>query len=196
MQMGQPQEKTNGYLAGQLLVATPMISGPIFQHALIFMCAHNAEGAMGIIVNHIIDNISYGDLFEQLSIPSGSTIDKMPVYYGGPVEINRGFVLYDNEGAAPTEEAFLTFGDISVSSSLDTLRAIAEGRGPKRRLLTLGYAGWAPGQLESELEENSWFSVPASRELLFNTGNAEKWERAAWSQGVDITKFSSRAGHA
>lgn len=186
-----------GYLEGQLLIATPVITGPVFQHSVILMCAHNAEGAMGIIVNHIIDNICYGELFEQLDIPKDSEASDMPVYYGGPVEINRGFVVYDNLGDPDNRsQAAFTFGNISVSSSLDTLRAIAEGHGPKRRILTLGYAGWSPGQLEAEMEDNSWFSVPASGELVFATENEKKWERAALSQGIDITKFSTFAGHA
>jgi putative transcriptional regulator len=184
-----------GYLSGQLLVATPLVTSPGFAHSVVFICAHDGGGAMGIIINHIIENISYRELFEQLSIEGGAKVPRLPVHYGGPVEINRGFVIYHFD-EAPHPETLITSGNIAISSSLHVLRDIAQGKGPSERILALGYAGWAPGQLEAEMESNSWISVPASRELIFATDNEIKWSRAAQSQGIDIRKLTSDAGHA
>ena len=186
---------STGYLSGQLLVATPLVSSPGFNKAVIFMCAHDARGAMGIIINHIIENISYKDLFDQLKIARGEHTPLLPVHYGGPVEINRGFVVY-HFGDRPHPDTLITVGDIAISSSIHVLRDIATGGGPKERILALGYAGWAGGQIESEIEANNWISVPASRELIFDTANDTKWKRAAESQGIDIRKLTSDAGHA
>lgn len=184
-----------GYLSGQLLVATPLVSSPGFMHSVIFMCNHDENGAMGIIINHIIENISYRDLFEQLSIKREESIDHLPVHYGGPVEINRGFVIYHYDDI-PEPESICSINNIAVSSSLNILRDIAHGKGPDQRILALGYAGWAAGQLESEIEANSWISVPVSRELIFASDNEAKWQRAASSQGIDIRKLTSDIGHA
>ena len=187
-----------GYLTGQLLISTPLVNTPGFSRAVIFMCSHDAEGAMGIILNHVIENISYKELFEQLSIEEkdgGSGATTLPVHYGGPVEINRGFVIYHFEDV-PYADTILTVNKIAISSSIHLLRDIAEGKGPDERLLALGYAGWGAGQLELEMEANSWISVPASRELIFGTDNDTKWERAALSQGIDIHKLTSDVGHA
>lgn len=185
----------NGYLEGQLLVATPNVMGSAFSKSVILMCAHSHEGAMGVIINHTLDNVHCSDLFDQLALPAETIRDNPPVYYGGPVEVNRGFVIYEHEGNF-LEEAMLTVGDIAISGSLNILRVIAEGKGPKRSLVALGYAGWGAGQLENEIKENSWFSVPASTDLIFERTNAKKWERAAMLQGVDLRKFSTVAGHA
>ncbi len=185
----------SGYLEGQLLVATPVIEGPSFSHSVIFLCAHNENGAMGLIINHEIENISYLDLFDQLNIKVGKQARELPVHYGGPVEINRGFVIYAHDGM-PQPEAMLVMGDVAISSSVSMLRAIADGGGPNECLLTLGYAGWAPGQLEAEIQANSWISAPATRELIFGADNDVKWQRAAGQLGVDMQKFSSVAGHA
>jgi len=197
LNMSSPSAKDgSGYLTGQLLVATPLISGPSFNHAVIFICAHNNEGAMGIIINHIIESISYGELFQQLSLTADEKKRNLPVHFGGPVEINRGFVVFDNEGKPPHADATLTVGDISVSSSVSILREIAAGAGPKDSLLALGYAGWGPGQVESEIEQNSWISVPANKDLIFHTLNEHKWEKAAKHYGIDLTKLSTNVGHA
>lgn len=184
-----------GYLNGQLLVATPLVNSPGFSRSVIYMCSHDENGAMGIIINHIIENISYKDLFEQLSIARGMGVDHLPVHYGGPVEINRGFVIYQYDDL-PKPDSLFSMNNIAVSSSLHILRDIADGAGPKHNILALGYAGWAAGQLESEMEANSWISVPATLELVFTENNDEKWQRAAGSQGIDIRKLTSDIGHA
>lgn len=186
---------TEGYLGGQLLIATPLVNSPGFSRSVIFMCSHDGNGAMGIIINHIIENISYEDLFEQLSISREKTIEKLPVHYGGPVEINRGFVVYHYDDL-PHPDSVVSINNIAVSSSLHILRDIAAGHGPKHRLLALGYAGWAAGQLEAEMEANSWISVPSSRDIIFAADNESKWQLAANEQGIDIRKLTSDIGHA
>lgn len=185
----------NGYLAGRLLVATPLVNSPGFSRSVIYVCSHDAEGAMGVIINHIIENISYKDLFEQLSLTQDNQVGHLPVHYGGPVEINRGFVVYYYDDI-PYPESLCSQDHVAVTSSLNILREIATGTGPKERILALGYAGWAAGQLESEMEANSWISVPATRELIFEVANDSKWQRAATTQGIDILKLTSETGHA
>lgn len=185
----------NGYLAGRLLIATPLIVSPAFSHSVILMCEHTSESAMGIIVNHLIDNISYKDLFEQLAIEKDNFTEKMPVHYGGPIDINRGFIIYPSP-AEPYPETLMNVGDLSISSSIHTLRDIAVGNGPKERILALGYAGWKAGQIEAEIAANNWISVPANNDIIFATNNSNKWRDAAKSQGIDISKLTSEAGHA
>lgn len=184
-----------GYLSSRLLIATPLVSAPAFSRSVIMMFTHDEEGAMGIIINHIIENIGYKDLFEQLSIDSNESVEHLPVHYGGPVEINRGFVIYHFEDM-PHADTLLTAGNIAVSSSIHLLRDIAQGNGPKDRILALGYAAWGAGQLEAEMEANSWISVPATRELIFEPDNNIKWKRAAESYGIDISRLTSYVGHA
>ena len=187
--------ENGSYLEGQLLVATPNVMGSSFKQSVILMCAHSHEGAMGIIINHTLENLSYEDLFEQLSMPADKLKNTLPVHYGGPVEVNRGFVIYRHDEKF-LDDAMLIIGEIAISVSLNLLQAIAAGEGPKDRLLALGYAGWAPGQLEAEIKINSWISVPVSSELLFDQNNPRKWERAAMLQAVDLSKLSTVAGHA
>lgn len=184
-----------GYLTNRLLIATPLTNSPAFSRSVILMCAHDENGAMGIIINHVIENVNYSDLFEQLSIEFDKSTALLPVHYGGPVEINRGFVIYHFEDI-PYPETLLTINNIAVSSSLGVLRDIAQGSGPKDRILALGYAGWGPGQLEAEMENNSWISVPATRELIFEADNSNKWKHAAEIYGIDISRLTSVVGHA
>ena len=184
-----------GYLTSRLLIATPLITTPMFSRSVILMFSHDTEGAMGIIINHIIENVSYKDLFEQLSIGGASNVGDLPVHYGGPLEMNRGFVLYHIE-SAPHPETILSVGDVGVSSSVHILRDIAQGEGPKARILALGYAAWGPGQLESEMDANSWISVPATRQLIFDSDNATKWKHAAETYGIDISRIAGAVGHA
>ena len=185
----------SGYLEGQLLIATPNITGSSFKKSVLLVCAHSHEGAMGIIVNHVLDSISDQDLFDQLNIEPGEAQQSQQIYYGGPVEVNRGFVIYEHNGEF-IDDAMLTIGNIAISGSVGILQAIAEGKGPKKYIIALGYAGWAPGQLEDEVEENSWISVPISSDLIFDSKNGEKWERAAMLEGVDLSKLSTTVGHA
>ncbi|MEI7669611.1 MAG: YqgE/AlgH family protein [Pseudomonadota bacterium] len=184
-----------GYLSGRLLIATPLVGTPAFSRSVILMYAHDEQGAMGIIINHVIENINYQDLFEQLAINSEKYTQKLPVHYGGPVEINRGFIIY-NYNEFPHEETIMAVNNIAVSCSINVLREIAEGNGPKNKLLALGYAGWSAGQLEAEIEANSWISVTATPELIFESDNNKKWKMAAESDGIDISRVVTNVGHA
>ncbi len=185
----------NGYLEGQLLVATPNVMGGGFKQSVILICAHSSEGAMGLIVNHTLPNVDYRELFEQFDLPTGKIDDSKSVHYGGPVEMNRGFVIYRHENKF-IDDAMLQMGDMAISGSIDLLKQIAKGEGPKERILALGYAGWSSGQLEEEIEDNSWISVPVDSSLVFDKNNDTKWHRAAFANGIDLNKLSTVAGHA
>lgn len=188
-------KSSTGYLEGQMLVATPNVGGSSFKQSVILICAHSDEGAMGLIINHPLPEIRLGDLFEQFHIDDASIDTSRPVNYGGPVEVNRGFVIYRHEDKF-IDGAMLRMGDMAISGSIDLLEKIAHGKGPKEYLLTLGYAGWSPGQLEDEIEDNSWISVPVDSKLIFDKQNDTKWHRAAFAHGIDLSKLSTVAGHA
>ncbi len=188
-------KKDKGYLEGQMLVATPNVMGGGFKQSVILMCAHSEEGAMGIIVNQTLPDVDYADLFNQFDLPKDNIDSSLSVNYGGPVEVNRGFVIYRHEDEF-LDEAMITMGDMAISGSIDLLKKIAEGKGPKERILALGYAGWSPNQLEDEIEDNSWISVPVDSDLIFDTNNDSKWHRVSFGNGIDLTKLSTVAGHA
>jgi putative transcriptional regulator len=181
-------------LAGSLLVAMPQMSDPRFERAVIFMCAHNEEGAMGLVVNKLFDQLSFSDLLDQLEIPSGPRTQQIRVHAGGPVEAGRGFVLhsddYLHEGTMPVESGF------ALTATTDILRAIADGQGPRTSILALGYAGWGPGQLEQEFVANGWLHVPADPDLVFGADLEHKWLLALNKLGVSPSVLSSQAGHA
>lgn len=189
-------EKKTGSLAGHLLVATPNLQDSCFTRSVIFICSHNQEGAMGVIVNYPVEDIDLEEVFEQLDIPAPATdgFQDVPVHFGGPVEAGRGFVVHSTDYTSP--DAIYAEGSIAVTASAAILQAIAEGKGPHRGLLALGYAGWSPGQLESEIESGSWIVVPASTTLVFAEDNDTKWNMALASLGIDMGHFSSVVGHA
>ncbi len=191
-----------GYLDGQLLIAMPVMDDERFARSVIYVCAHSAEGAMGIIVNRAAGSINFPELLVQLDI-----IDKaeqitlpgdagaMKVLRGGPVETSRGFVLHSSDFFI--KNATLPINDgISLTATLDILRAIAHGDGPKRAILALGYAGWAPGQLEMEIQSNGWLHCPADLDLIFGRDIEEKYHRALDKIGIDLAMLSNNAGHA
>lgn len=192
----------NGYLDGQLLLAMPAMVDPRFARAVIYMCAHSADGAMGIVVNQRAPNITFPKLLEQLNIEpriaeGGITVplDSMGVHFGGPVETGRGFVLHTSDyfvadSTLPIDDA------VCLTATIDILRAIASGSGPARSLLALGYAGWAPGQLESEIHANGWLTCPADVDLIFDSNLEGKYERALAKLGVHPSFLVSEAGHA
>lgn len=188
-----PLKENAGSLAGQLLIATPVVQGTCFDHSVIYLCAHNAEGAMGIIVNYPVNNIHLDDILQQLHI-AGDAPRSLPVHFGGPVEANRGFVVHSADYTCG--ESMVAKDGIAVTASLSILQALAAGKGPEQGMLVLGYAGWGPGQLENEIETGSWIVVPASPELLFNTENQVKWNTALSKLGIDMGHYSSQVGHA
>lgn len=183
-----------GYIEGQLIIATPLIQDSVFFQSVVYVLVHNEEGAMGIIINRMLDNVSCNEIFDQLHIPHISKENAFPVFFGGPVESARGFVLHTpdyNKG-----ESIKTFEDVSLTANVDILQDMALGQGPKHSILVLGYAGWKPKQLEQELEENGWILVPPSHELLFETPPQQQWKKCAESLGIDINLYSTDVGHA
>lgn len=184
----------SGYLTGQFLVAMPSMTDPRFQRTVIYLCVHNAEGAMGLVVNRLVESLTFDELLEQLSIPPTFGGDGIRVHFGGPVESGRGFVLHSTEYVR--EGTVLMDNGIGLTATVDILRDIADGSGPRDSLLALGYAGWGPGQLDGEIQENSWLTVPADPDLLFDTALDRKWDRAVGMLGFDPTLLSMEAGHA
>lgn len=186
--------KTDGYLTGQMLIAMPQMQDPRFSRTVVYLCAHSAEGAMGLVVNRLFNSLSFPDLLEQLNIASTSLCDQIRVHFGGPVEAGRGFVLHSTDYVQET--SLLVDDQVALTATVDVLKAIAEGRGPKQSLLALGYAGWSAGQLDDEIRDNAWLNVPADADLLFGPEIDRKWERAIGKIGIDFGMLSANAGHA
>ncbi len=185
------------YLSGQLLVAMPTMSDRRFRRSVIYMCSHSAEGAMGLIVNQRSPDVSLGDLVDQLGLgESGTdTFLEQSVLNGGPVSTERGFVLHTNDYFA--DEATLAISDgICLTATIEILKAMAAGQGPRRSVLALGYSGWAPGQLEAEISANGWLNCPADRDLIFDADLELKYVRALSKIGVELSHLHSEAGHA
>ncbi len=177
-------------LSGQVLIAMPGLLDPRFHRTLVFLCAHSADGAMGLIVNKPAESLSLKDLFERLNIPATSEIAARRVRFGGPVETARGFVLHSSDYHA--EHATLRVdATTSMTATLDILHAMASDRGPERAMVALGYAGWSPGQLEREIQANSWLYCAADDPLLFDEDNDTKWDRAMAKIGVDPSLLSA-----
>ncbi|NYZ14288.1 YqgE/AlgH family protein [Azospirillum sp. RWY-5-1] len=186
--------KSSEYLTGQLLIAMPSLLDPRFQRTVIYMCAHNEDGAMGLVVNKLFGQITFQDLLDQLGTEMPPATTNMPVQYGGPVESGRGFVLHTTDYV---RDGTLVVDDgVALTATIDILRAIAEERGPKNCILLLGYAGWGPGQLDAEIQANGWLNVPCDEGLLFDTELDGKWERSIAKLGVSVSMLSAEAGHA
>ncbi len=181
-------------LTGHLLVAMPQMADPRFARSVVYLCAHSAEGAMGLVVNRLVESLTFESLLAQLGLESNAVDDEMPIHFGGPVESSRGFVLHSADYVQ--ESTLVIDEDIALTATIDVLKAIAAGEGPRRRVLALGYAGWAPGQLDAEIQANGWLLVPADPELVFGLDNDAKWERALAKLGIDLSLLSSEAGHA
>lgn len=182
-------------LTGKLLIAMPGMGDPRFAHSVVLLCAHSPDGAMGLILNKPTSDLRLRDLLEQLSIaPTGQTRN-LPVHFGGLVEHGRGFVLHDR-GYQSTLTSLEVNADFAMTATLDILEDLARGTGPERALLALGYAGWGPGQLESELAHNGWLTCDADVELVFDTPNPTKWEAALTRLGISPLMLSSDAGRA
>lgn len=185
---------TETSLVGQLLIAMPGMSDPRFARTVIYMCAHSAEGAMGLVVNRALEQISLAELLQQLEIDATAVDDKIAVNFGGPVETGRGFVLHSPDYMR--EGTLVVTAGVSLTATVDILKAIASGSGPRRHLLALGYAGWGPGQLDSEILANGWLHVDADEELVFGAELDRKWDRAMAKLGINPMLLSDAAGHA
>jgi len=197
-----PRAEKRGYLDGQMLIAMPSMGDERFTRSLIYMCAHSSEGAMGIIVNQPAPHISFPDLLVQLEVVGAAELIQLPpsaggvkVLKGGPVETSRGFVLHSSDFFIENSTLPIDEG-ICLTATLDILKAIARGDGPRSALLALGYAGWAPGQLENEIQHNGWLHCSADLELIFGQDTDGKYERAMKKIGIDLGMLSSEAGHA
>ena len=184
----------SGYLTGQLLIAMPQMTDPRFERSVIYICAHTADGAMGLVVNREIEALTFPDLLKQLSIDAEVIDDKIQVLFGGPVETGRGFVLHSSDYVQNT--TMLVDKRVGLTATMEVLKDIASGNGPKLNILALGYAGWGPGQLDAEIHANGWLSVPADDDLVFDPDLDKKWERALAKIGVDFSMLSGQAGHA
>ena len=182
-------------LTGQLLVAMPQMQDPRFARSVVYLCAHSEEaGAMGLVINKTIDALTIDELYAHLKIAPTRSNRPQPVHFGGPVDPGRGFVLHS---ADYREDGTLGIGDeFAMTATLDILRAMGKGEGPRQSLLALGYAGWAPGQLDAEIQANGWLSVDADADLVFGEADDAKWRRALAKLGVSPSMLSTDAGHA
>lgn len=182
------------WLTGQFLVAMPSMPDPRFERTVIYICSHSPNGAMGIVVNRLYTEANFLMMLEQLNIETSANTPHMPVHSGGPVEAGRGFVLHSTdclrEGSVKIDE------QVALSATVEILQLIADGGGPDRALIALGYSGWGAGQLENEMKNNGWLTVPADEELLFDVDVAEKWERTLAKIGISPELLSAEAGHA
>jgi putative transcriptional regulator len=184
----------DGYLTGQLLLAMPQMADPRFARSVIYVCAHTADGAMGLVVNREIESVSFPDLLKQLEIEPTGVSRPIRVMFGGPVETGRGFVLHSSDYV---QDSTLLVGDeVGLTATTEILRDIARGDGPRRSLLALGYAGWGPGQLDSEIQDNGWLVAPADETLVFGPDLESKWHRALEKLGINSALLSGQAGHA
>lgn len=186
-------------LCNHFLIAMPNLNDPNFQQSVSYICEHNNEGAMGIVINHPAD-LTFADLCEQLEIEITDTdTATYPIFYGGPVETERGFILHSPVGEWQSTHTITK--DIGLTMSQDIIQAIAEGynsdsKPPEHFIITLGYAGWSEDQIEDEISENIWLNVPASNNILFHTPVEQRWTAAAASLGINLQQLSTDIGHA
>lgn len=182
------------FLTGQILIAMPSMADERFTQTVIYLCAHTAEGAMGLVLNRPVVRPTFDELLEQLKVAPVPAVRQIRLCAGGPVENGRGFVLHTadwtGDGSLRVDES------VALTASLDVLKVIAEGAGPRECLLALGYAGWGPGQLDREMQDNAWLSVPADEALVFGGDHGTHWRRAFAKLKVDPLLLSAAAGHA
>ncbi len=188
------------YFEGDLLVAMPGIGDPRFDRTVIYLCSHTPKGAMGLVINRRLRDLTFKGLLDQLALDPGGDDgtgpdSDLPLYVGGPVEPGRGFVLHSDDYTAE-ESTLKVSSDIALTATIDILKAMAAGEGPHQTLVALGYAGWQPGQLDRELTQNGWLTARATRDILFETPDEHKWPRALASLGINVSALSADAGHA
>jgi len=191
---GAAKETSGHWLTGKLLLAMPAMSDPRFHQSVIFVCAHDKGGAMGLVINNEMAHVSVSLLLAQLSIEGDNGFGDFPVLQGGPVETMRGFLLHTSD--VMKSESIRIEQDFAVTGTVEVLRDIMAGNGPKEKLFALGYAGWGPGQLETEMQANAWLVVDADPDIVFRTPNPDKWTRALTKLGIDPIMLSGVAGRA
>lgn len=182
------------FLVGKLLLAMPGMTDQRFRKAVIFMCAHDDKGSMGLVINHPVPDIDFEKLIAQLDINHDGPVPDLPVMSGGPVESGRGFLLHSSDFTQ--KDTVRVHGGIHVTGTIDALREIVQGRGPDQMLFALGYAGWDAGQLEREIHDNAWLITDATTDLVFDVDAARKWDCAVQRMGVDPAMLSGVAGRA
>lgn len=182
-------------LTGKMLIAMPGMGDPRFEHSVVLLCEHSAEGAMGLIVNKPNEDIDLAALLEQLDIEGARKVEGGPVHFGGPVETGRGFVLHSPDYASVVTTVQVQ-DDLHMTATLDVLEDIGRGFGPAKYLLALGYSGWGAGQLEAEIAQNGWLTCDADARLVFDLPNASKWQAALESIGVAALALSAEGGRA
>jgi putative transcriptional regulator len=192
--MTEAKQDQADWLTGQLLIAMPAMQDPRFFQSVIFICAHNPDGAMGVVLNRPIKAPKFPELLQQLGVEPSPPKRELPVGNGGPVDDKRGFVLHSPDWAA--DGSLEIDGEHVLSANLDILRAVAAGGGPERARLVLGYAGWGAGQLDQEMKQNSWLNVPADEAIIYDTDYNTKWQRALKKLHIDPAQLSTGAGHA
>ncbi len=190
----QKHSPDSPYMTGRLLIAMPGMRDERFANTVIYICAHSDEGAMGLVLNQRLNSLSFAELMEQLEIKEDEAPVNVPVHFGGPVEAGRGFVLHT---ADYHQDATLAVeGGIALTATVDILKSISRGCGPRKSLLAIGYAGWGPGQLDDEIRANGWLQAPGDMDLVFDNDLDTKWERAIFNLGIDPRMLSGEAGHA
>lgn len=186
------------YLNGQILLAMPSMGDPRFNKAAIFVCAHDEKGAMGIVINHVLPGLEFGSLLKDLEIESNITLpmrlNHLPVLCGGPVETARGFLIHSRDFKQP--DTIEVNNDIFVTGTIDALLALTEEEAPKNMIFALGYAGWGAGQLEKEIIDNAWLTLPATAALIFNEKTGNIWDQGLSTLGVDASKLAHLPGNA
>ena len=182
-------------LTGKIIIAMPAMGDPRFALTVSLICAHSAQGAMGLILNKPLNDLNFSQLLTQLNIPRAPAGRDIRVHFGGPVDRGRGYVLHSADFTTGTSTLAIP-GGYGMTATLDILEAIARGEGPSEALLALGYSGWGPGQLEAEIARNDWLTADVSGDLVFAPDNAGKWTRALKSLGVDPVMLSATAGRA
>lgn len=186
---------TSNYLNNQFLIAMPNLADPSFSHTVTYLCQHNEEGALGIVINRPA-GLKLGEILLQMDITvSDEKTRDIPVFSGGPVQQDRGFIIHDKCGKQ-WDSSIATSDTISLTSSRDILEAIAVGEGPAHFLVALGYAGWGSGQLEKEMVDNAWLNTPCWENILYDIPIEQRWNTAANQLGIDINKLTTPAGHA
>lgn len=185
----------DNFLQGNLLIALPGMTDHRFERTVIYMCAHSADGAMGIIINRPVEGLRFRQLLHQLGIQASPDAADLPVLFGGPVETGQGFVLHSNDFERG-QSTLAVSADISLTTTLDILRAMAAGGGPNRALFALGYTGWGPQQIEGEIQSNGWIHCAADNEIIFGTDMESKWAVALRKLGIDMSGLSAHAGRA
>ncbi len=184
----------NNSLVGKCLIAMPSLADSTFARSVIYICAHSPEGAMGLVINRALDQVSFPDILDQLSIEPLTDCQSIRVHFGGPVEAARGFVLHSADYSLSS--TLRVDAATALTATTDVLRAIAEGEGPRHSLMALGYSGWGAGQLDREMQENAWLTVDADEDLLFSTSLERKWDTAIRRLGIDPMMLVSTVGHA